>query len=75
MLGWKPSIGHVWSLIKRNRSTDLTRTKSDTITEVTMIWKDIPLNYLQTLGDSLPNHLQEVIDTKGAYIFLLISSL
>jgi len=62
-------IENVWSLIKRNRSFDLTRTKAETITEVTMNWKDIPLKYLQTLVDSVPNRLQKVIDTKGAYIF------
>jgi len=40
-----------------------------------MNWKDIPLKYLQTLVDSVPNRLQKVIDTKGAYIFYKFSVL
>lgn len=74
-LDWPPQspdlniIENVWSLIKRERSTDLTRTKAETVTEVTMNWKEVPLKYLQTLVDSVPNRLQKVIDTKGGYIF------
>jgi len=74
-LDWPPQspdlniIENVWSLIKRKRAADITRTRDETITEVTKEWKRIPLKTLQTLVDSVPNRLQKVLDTKGGYIF------
>lgn len=74
-LDWPPQspdlnvIENVWSYIKRKRTADLSRTREETIEEVTKLWEDIPLELLQSLINSVPNRLQKVINAKGGYIF------
>lgn len=58
-LDWPPQspdlnvIENVWSYIKRYRSTDLTRTRDETITEITNAWNEISEEFLHSLVDSV----------------------
>lgn len=74
-LDWPPQspdlnvIENVWSYIKRYRSTDLTRTRDETITEITNAWNEISEEFLHSLVDSVPTRLQKVLNAKGGYTF------
>lgn len=74
-LDWPPQspdlniIENVWSLLKRKRTVSLNKTREETISEVTSLWKEISPEVLQNLVDSVPRRLQKVIEAKGGYTF------
>lgn len=74
-LDWPPQspdlniIENVWSLLKRKRTVSLNKTREETISEVTSLWKEISPEILQNLVDSVPRRLQKVIEAKGGYTF------
>lgn len=75
VLDWPPQspdlniIENVWAYIKKKRSSDLSRTREKTITEVQGLLQDISLETLQNLVKSIPGRLQKVIDVKGGFVF------
>jgi len=74
ILDWPPQspdlniIENLWAYIKRKRCADLQRTREDTISEVEALWRDVPLDYIRNLVESVPRRLQKVISAKGGYI-------
>lgn len=74
-LDWPPQspdlniIENVWSLLKRKRTVSLNKTREETISEISFLWKEVSPEILQNLVDSVPRRLQKVIEAKGGYSF------
>lgn len=75
VLDWPPQspdlniIENIWSLLKRKRTVSLNKTREETISELTSLWKEVTPEILHNLVDSVQDRLKKVIDAKGGYIF------
>jgi len=60
---------NLWSYIKQKRRANLSKSREETILEIQTLWKDISIDYIHSLVQSVPKRLPKVIDAKRGYIF------
>ena len=60
-------IENIWLRLKRHLQSikNSINSQEQLITEVTQYWKNIPVNYIRQLYDTIPSRLNEVIRMKG----------
>ena len=61
------TIENIWLYMKRElqkSAVDIT-TKNDLLREIQSVWRNIELDYIRNLYQSIPNRLNTVIEMKG----------
>lgn len=60
-------IENIWLRLKRHLQSikNSINSQEQLITEVTQYWKNIPVNYIRQLYDTIPSRMKEVIRMKG----------